>query len=206
MPGIDGSVARLRFGLGAIAITLLCALTSFAQSLPPGVPSNRARIRINGTSCPAKSEYRWYFPLGEEKADPECFYEMSEWIEPLSQVKFLYGFGQDTKSISADLTSIVFPFGLQAAGGTSVTAASGDPNGTKDTPQQAIERLKTGGDFYVRFAYPFFYVDRGAFTGIILGAPKLGFPSPDLALREQSLRQTNTTSIRRSKAMASTAR
>src|ERR1051326_2169609 len=157
-----------------------------AQTLAPGqpVPSSNHNKPIKFQSATAATcgpdQFSPVLPLrGRSIDDVECFYSTSNMLSPLNQIGFLYGFGQQTKSLSADLVSITFPFGLQTSLGTSVTSSTPDTSGNaqsgKDSPTQAIERLKTGGDFYIKGVYPLIYKNTTNFTGTVLAVPKLGF-------------------------------
>jgi hypothetical protein len=148
-----------------------------APILAPKAPSHLFTVR-SGAS-PSTS---WIVPLWklDDQAVQE-WYDTNNWIAPLNQVRFLYGFGQDTKSLSADLATMVFSRGFFVGLGTSVTSSSGnDSSGTgdtKDSPSQAIEKLKAGGDFYVRGLYPLIASprDNAKYFVTVMLAPRLGF-------------------------------
>jgi hypothetical protein len=146
----------------------------YGQTIAPGLLNQNAK-----DTCPPSAPYDWKFPLLHRNSDDvECFYTHNGWIDPIKQVRFLYGLGEDAKTLSADLTSMVFPFGLQTALGTSVT--SGPTNvsttgQTQDSPSLAFDKLQAGGDFYVRGSYPLLFKDTENFTGTIFFIPKLGF-------------------------------
>ncbi len=167
------SLHRLTIFLLAVGLSAV-SVTAPAQTLAPVNPSGIQSLRVKAVE--AKIERReiqekakqdeareqaakrhFFLPLLHAKSDEvETFYNTSNWLAPLQQIKFLYGFGQGSKSLSVDLASMQFPIGVQTSFGSSVTApgTKGVADKTTDSATQALERLKAGGDFYVRTAYP----------------------------------------------------
>jgi hypothetical protein len=164
--------ARLtpRFATSPLIVGVIMA-TSFlrAQTLAPVNPLGAQSGRVARLGSSASK--RLFLPLlGATEKEVETFYVTSNWLAPLQQVKFLYGFGQGSKSLSVDLASMEFPLGVQTTFGSSVTAPAKDTTGTTqattDSATQALQRLKAGGDFYVRAAYPLFAAENSAKTNM----------------------------------------
>jgi hypothetical protein len=110
--------------------------------------------------------------------DVVCFWGASGQIAPLTQVQYLYGFGQGTNTISADMISIQFPspIGAQVSLGTSVTGGGS----TNSTPGQtsataAIASLEAGGNFYLHFLYPIFVYNSNSITFLAAINARAGF-------------------------------
>jgi hypothetical protein len=147
-----------------------------AQEAPMLTPKPTRLIRaadLNATTPPPSPS--WFLPLSKlDEAGVRSWYDSNNWIAPLSQVRFLYGFGQDTKSLSADLVTMTFKPGFLVALGTSVSSSS---SGSAVSTDQAIERLKAGGDFYVRSLYPIIASPRDNKKHFLtlMFAPRLGF-------------------------------
>ncbi|MGA7381638.1 MAG: putative Ig domain-containing protein [Terriglobales bacterium] len=84
--------------------------------------------------------------------DVVCFYGTSGEVSPLGQVQYLYGIGQGTNTISADMVSIQFPapIGTQVSLGTSVTGGgSASTTSGQATAASALASLEAGGNFYL---------------------------------------------------------
>lgn len=110
--------------------------------------------------------------------DVVCFYGASNVLAPLTQVQYLYGFGQGTNTLSADMVSfqIPAPFALQTSLGTSVTGGgnTNTPNG-QPTGSAALASLEAGGNFYIHFVYPLFVYTSKYFTSLNIVNSKFGF-------------------------------
>jgi hypothetical protein len=157
----------------AASLLIVGAITAMpsakGQTLAPVSPFAAQSLRIKRLP---DGKRRLFLPLlGATPDEVEAFYTTSNWLAPLQQVRFLYGFGQGSKSLSVDLASMEFPFGVQTTFGSSVTAPAETP--AADTTQtgvdsvtQGLERLKAGGDFYVRNSYPIFAAENEAKTNM----------------------------------------
>jgi hypothetical protein len=149
---------------------------STATAAPPPPAATPLRETTPATENPTTPKAkttttnRLFLPLWKaDEKSVEAFYQTSNWIAPLQQVKFLYGFGQRSKTLSVDLVSMEFPAGIQTTFGSTVTAPSTKDTATTtnaDSATQALERLKAGGDFFVRTAYPLYAVQNAAKTSM----------------------------------------
>jgi hypothetical protein len=154
-------------GLGWFALTVSAA----AQSLPP------VSVQAQGTSLGAPSKTRWLFPLAHHATEKEIleFYGRDSVYNPADQVQFLYGFGdQQRKGLSADLMALIFPGGWRVGLGSSVSG-SGSTQSTNQTAEEAIKRLRDGGDMYLTLAYPLIAAKQGYFTGYLFAEPRVNF-------------------------------
>jgi len=154
-----GRVSHTCVLLAAVTLTTLIPTVS-GQSLPPFAPHEAqlgvkaARTNSQGIEAVHKKP-DWLFPLWRaNEATIKAFYTTDTWLTPVQQIRFLYGFNQSSKSLSADLASMIFPNGVQLTLGSTVTAPGKSPDPTMDSATQALERLKAGGDFFMRGVYP----------------------------------------------------
>jgi hypothetical protein len=132
---------------------------------------------IAGTPCVAYT-FRWYLPLNAqckdlgttkasdiEKAMVQGFFGTHGPVTPVTQVKYLYGFGQGPSTISADLISDSWtPLGSQISFGSTLSSQGNQSNpsataGTSgaSTSQEAAAQLENGGDFFVHAMWPLLY-------------------------------------------------
>ncbi len=114
-------------------------------------------LPANTTTTKAKrTKYTWFLPLFKTDVDALTFYDKGGWLSGPQQVKFLYGFGSDSKSLSADLASMTFPNGIQTTLGATVTGPANQATTStgQDSGTQALARLQAGGDFFIRTDYP----------------------------------------------------
>jgi hypothetical protein len=104
------------------------------------------------------------------------FYQRSQSFNAADQVQFLYGFGaQKRKGLSADLFALFFPGGVRVALGSTVTATDGDDEATPETPEQAVQRIRDGGDMYVTAVYPLLAKSTSVLSTSVFMAPRLNF-------------------------------
>jgi hypothetical protein len=110
--------------------------------------------------------------------DVTCFWGASGVLAPLTQVQYIYGFGEGTNTLSADMLSIQFsaPVGMQVSLGTSVTGGGS----TNSAPGQvsasaAIASLEAGGNFYLRAMYPIYVYNSSSITFLTALNAKFGF-------------------------------
>lgn len=116
-------------------------------------------------------------PLGDARHgaatdyDVQCFWGSSGLLAPLSQVRYIYGFGGGTSTISTDMLSVQMPapVGMQVSLGTSVTG------GGSSTTVQALQAVEAGGDFYIHAEYPIAVFKNNRVTALLTIDPKVGF-------------------------------
>ncbi len=186
-------------GSGVLSIVLLSSAASlYAQSLPPlklsaPTPSvNRASATHCGNS---------FLPLvGCDTAQIKEMYQVKNSFSVADQVNFLYGFRQQTKTLSSDLATMLFPNGVRVALGASVTGGqnqgstpltpAGNQTAAKDTVSQAVDRLKAGGDFFISAAYPLANFNVSNASMQLMSVSKLGFNFSGLG-SENTITQAN---------------
>jgi len=173
----------------------IAALNSVTPPSPPPPGQLAPAIVPPPDPCAGINHLDQFLPLKTADIDlTNCFYNVKSAFAPITQVKFLYGFGGgDSKTLSSDLTSIQFPTGWQLTLGQSVTAGtstqttvtttttptSGQPTTssstlTTDTPATTIAKLEQGGDVFVRGAYPVFYNNNKSAAGyMVFFVPRL---------------------------------
>jgi hypothetical protein len=110
--------------------------------------------------------------------DVVCFWGASGVVAPLTQVQYLYGFGEGTNTLSADLLSIQFasPTGVQVSLGTTVTGG-GSANSSPGhiSASAAIASLEAGGNFYLHTMYPILVYKSDSITFLTAVNAKFGF-------------------------------
>ncbi len=133
--------------------------------------------------------------------DVQCFYSASGVVSIAGKVQYLYGFGEGTNTISADLVSVQMPapigtqisFGSSVTGGSSGTTSSSSAtapsggtgttspssSGTSETPattvSSATAAAQAGGNFYIHALYPIGQFTNAHFSAYVYGDPKVGF-------------------------------
>ena len=131
----------------------------------------------------------------------QCFYSASGVVSIAGKVQYLYGFGEGTNTISADLVSVQMPapigtqisFGSSVTGGSSGTTSSSSAtapsggtgttspssSGTSETPattvSSATAAAQAGGNFYIHALYPIGQFTNAHFSAYVYGDPKVGF-------------------------------
>ena len=173
----------------AVCFVAFASVSAVGQTLPAPVLS--APVKANGVRLFAASgncdDLPWFFPLAKVTND-ECirdFYNSSN-INPIGQVRFLYGFGEGSKALSAELIPLLFKTGLRLSFGTTVTSggngkSSGAPGNTS-TRDETIAQIKNGGDFFINAVYPVVAVankDRTA-AFYVIGDARFGFTFANL--------------------------
>lgn len=182
---------RLHCCVAAALLSIALVQTAAAQSLPPvAATTERTKHRVDaqGKALPAVepatgflATHPWFLPLaaaGKKADDPAkfilAFYGRDSAFAPADQVQFLYGFGgEQRKALSADLMALIFPGGWRLGLGSSV--GSGGSAGATQTPAEAVERLREGGDMYLTLAYPLLAGTKDRFTGSLFFEPRVNF-------------------------------
>lgn len=172
----------------AVILVALASVSAVGQTLPAPVlstPAKTAGVRMFGASTDC-SNLPWFLPLAT--APDDCirdFYNSSN-INPIGQVRFLYGFGEGSKALSAELIPLLFKTGLRLSLGTTVTSGgngkSSSAPGNTSTRDETIAQIKNGGDFFVNAVYPVVAVankDRTA-AFYIIGDGRFGFTFANL--------------------------
>jgi hypothetical protein len=182
-----------------LTVSLIGAV-AHAQSVKPGAATSSANISpsvaadpnstcAGGAYTPLTGKKAWLLPLnrnGAEEPDITCFFASNGIVSPLTQVNFLYGFGSSSSTISADLVSGATPLGFEVSLGSSLSGSSsngssGSPPSSagQATPQQAIQQLQNGGDFYVRGIWPLLYGTKPSrnLSGFVAFVPRLASTS-----------------------------
>ena len=173
--------ARLLPALAPILIVILTTSTAAAQMLPP-LPGKPSSVRVGVEAASVKQRPSWFLPLtqkpdgqkpDERKKQILDFWGRDDSLVGADSVQFLYGFGgEQRKALSADLMALIFPGGFRLGLGSSVASNGGDSD-SKQTPEEAIQRLRDGGDMYVTLAYPLIDKRTDAFSVHAFFDPRL---------------------------------
>lgn len=164
-----------------------------------------AAIEANQTCAGGRfTEVRWWLPVNysrasETKADDAsqtngvtCFFGSTGPVAYVNQVQFLYGFGNSSSSVSADIASLQFDGGFQVSLGSTVTGAAPTSSGQSTqngqaTVPQAVQQIENGGDFYLKGVWPLAFAVRRKengdpnLTGLVAFVPRLGFNVPGVS-------------------------
>jgi hypothetical protein len=161
-----------------------------AARVAAGMPDYITAMKITEKTSTSDVNGRILFPLWDHDSDEEVkgFYGTQSSFIPVDQVQFLYGFGAQKKGLAADFATLIFPKGWRVSAGMSVTSSGGSTttvttttttttgtgtSASSETVDQAIERLRAGGDMYITAAYPLAAHKSANTLGYVFFLPKL---------------------------------
>ena len=156
------------------------ALNAIKAAIPPPCTKN----------ADGSYSFRLWFPTAGCIPDGITdFFKVSGSISIINTVQYLYNPNQSTNQVNADFFTATFPLGFQAVFSGTATAGSSQPagtststtststtsTGTTDSVSTAVSKLEQGGDFNVRFPFPFLYHVANGYGVYMLSSPSVGF-------------------------------